>query len=164
MSTEVGHISGMLQGQTAEETPLTKQLNKLTNQILIIAGVSLAISIGLGLWRDQPFDTLFLTAVAFAVAAIPTGLPAVVTTILAGRDGDARQGGCHRQATAIGRDAGLDVRHQLRQDRHPDAQPDDRRPDGASSAIASPSAARATPPSARSPVLRVRARCPWRGS
>ncbi len=83
MSTEVGHISGMLQGQTAEETPLTKQLNKLTNQILIIAGVSLAVSIGLGLWRDQPFDTLFLTAVAFAVAAIPTGLPAVVTTILA---------------------------------------------------------------------------------
>src|SRR4029078_518668 len=42
MSTEVGHISDMLQGQTAEATPLTKQLNKLTNEILIIAGMSLA--------------------------------------------------------------------------------------------------------------------------
>ena len=73
----------MLQQQTAEETPLTKQLNKLTNQILIIAGVSLLISIGLGPVRDLPFDTLFLTAVAFSVSAIPTGLPAVVTTILA---------------------------------------------------------------------------------
>ena len=46
MSTEVGHISDMLQSQTAEATPLTKQLNKLTNQILVIAGVALAISIG----------------------------------------------------------------------------------------------------------------------
>jgi Ca2+-transporting ATPase len=82
MATEVGHISDMLQGESAEATPLTKQLNSLTNQILVIAGVSLVISIGLGLWREQPFDELFLTAVAFAVAAIPTGLPAVVTTIL----------------------------------------------------------------------------------
>ena len=73
----------MLQAQVAEETPLTKQLNSLTNQILVIAGVALAISIGLGLYRDQPFDIVFLTAVAFAVSAIPTGLPAVVTTVLA---------------------------------------------------------------------------------
>ena len=83
MSTEVGHISDMLQSQTAEATPLTKQLNKLTNQILVIAGVALAISIALGLARNQPFDILFLSAVAFSVSAIPTGLPAVVTTILA---------------------------------------------------------------------------------
>ncbi len=83
MSTEVGHISDMLGVASADVTPLTKQLNALTNQILIIAGVALLISIGLGLWRNQPFDELFLTAIAFAVAAIPTGLPAVVTTILA---------------------------------------------------------------------------------
>jgi Ca2+-transporting ATPase len=83
MSTEVGHISGLLASQTAEETPLTRQLNVLTRQILLIAGVSLAISMGLGFWRNEPFDALFLTAVAFAVSAIPTGLPAVVTTVLA---------------------------------------------------------------------------------
>ena len=83
MSTEVGHISHMLSGQVAEQTPLTKQLNSLTNQILLIAGVALAISVGLGLYRDLPFDAVFLTAVAFAVSAIPTGLPAVVTTVLA---------------------------------------------------------------------------------
>ena len=83
MGTEVGHISGMLQGTKADVTPLTKQLNGLTNQILVIAGVALAVSIGLGLARNQPFQVLFLTAVAFAVSAIPTGLPAVVTTILA---------------------------------------------------------------------------------
>jgi Ca2+-transporting ATPase len=83
MATEVGHISDMLSTQVAEETPLTKQLNSLTNQILVIAGVALAVSVGLGLYRDQPFDIVFLTAVAFAVSAIPTGLPAVVTTVLA---------------------------------------------------------------------------------
>ena len=83
MSTEVGHISDMLQSATADETPLTKQLNALTNQILVIAGVALLISMGLGLWRGLEFQVLFLTAVAFSVSAIPTGLPAVVTTILA---------------------------------------------------------------------------------
>jgi Ca2+-transporting ATPase len=82
METEVGHISGMLQASEDEVTPLTRQLNSLTNQILLIAGVALAISIGIGLWRDTPFDELFLTAVAFSVSAIPTGLPAVVTAIL----------------------------------------------------------------------------------
>ena len=65
-----------------EETPLTRQLNALTNQILVIAGVALLVSIGIGLWRNTPFDKLFLTAIAFAVSAIPTGLPAVVTAIL----------------------------------------------------------------------------------
>ncbi|HKF84924.1 MAG TPA: HAD-IC family P-type ATPase [Candidatus Limnocylindrales bacterium] len=83
MGTEVGHISDMLQETTADVTPLTKQLNTLTNQILVIAGIALLVSIGLGLYRDQPFQLLFLTAVAFSVSAIPTGLPAVVTTILA---------------------------------------------------------------------------------
>ena len=82
MTTEVGHISGMLQAATDEETPLTRQLNKLTNQILIIAGLALAASIGIGLWRNTPFDELFLTAIAFSVSAIPTGLPAVVTAVL----------------------------------------------------------------------------------
>jgi len=83
MGTEVGRISGMLQTEPAAATPLTSQLNRLTTQILVIAGVALVISIGLGLARGNKFSTLFLTAVAFAVAAIPTGLPAVVTTVLA---------------------------------------------------------------------------------
>ena len=46
MATEVGHISGMLQATAVEKTPLTKQLDALTNQILVIAGVALVISIG----------------------------------------------------------------------------------------------------------------------
>ncbi|HET9781790.1 MAG TPA: HAD-IC family P-type ATPase [Candidatus Dormibacteraeota bacterium] len=83
MGTEVGRISGMLQTEQVMATPLTKQLDRLTRQILVIAAAALIVSIGLGLIRGNEFSTLFLTAVAFAVSAIPTGLPAVVTAILA---------------------------------------------------------------------------------
>jgi Ca2+-transporting ATPase len=82
MSTEVGHISHLLQSEGETETPLTKQLTKLTSQILVISGLSVLISIILNLSRGQSFNTVFTAAIAFAIAAIPTGLPAVVTTIL----------------------------------------------------------------------------------
>ncbi len=83
MATEVGHISDMLQVDKGQETPLTRQINALTNQLLIIAGLALLASISIGYFlRDESFDTLFVTAIAFAVSAIPTGLPAVITTIL----------------------------------------------------------------------------------
>jgi P-type Ca2+ transporter type 2C len=82
MQTEVGHISHMLQAEGDAETPLTKQLAVLTNQILVIAGLALVVSIVLNLSRGQTFHTVFTAAIAFAIAAIPTGLPAVVTTIL----------------------------------------------------------------------------------
>ncbi len=82
MSTQVGHISGLLEAATDEKTPLTVQLEKLTRQLLIIAGLALVASIVIGLARDVAFETLFLTAVAFSVSAIPSELPAVVTAIL----------------------------------------------------------------------------------
>ncbi|HYJ75600.1 MAG TPA: HAD-IC family P-type ATPase [Kineosporiaceae bacterium] len=82
MSTEVGHVSDMLQAQDDSETPLTRQLATLTNQILVIAGVALLVSVVINLARGNPFDVVFTAAIAFAISAIPTGLPAVVTTIL----------------------------------------------------------------------------------
>ena len=42
MDTEVGHISGMLQVDKGQETPLTRQINALTQQLLVIAGLALA--------------------------------------------------------------------------------------------------------------------------
>src|SRR5262245_50973858 len=59
MATEVGHISHMLQSSEDADTPLTIQLKKLTNQILFIAGASVAVSVGLNLSRDESFDTVF---------------------------------------------------------------------------------------------------------
>jgi P-type Ca2+ transporter type 2C len=82
MATEVGHISGMLQAQDESKSPLTVQLEKLTKQLVIIAALALVVSIVLNMARGQSFKEVFTVAVAFAIAAIPTGLPAVVTTIL----------------------------------------------------------------------------------
>ena len=82
MDTQVGHISGMLQATAAEETPLTKQINGLTRQILVLAAFALTASLVLGIARGVPLQELFLTAVAFMIAAIPTALPAIDTAIL----------------------------------------------------------------------------------
>src|SRR5499427_1132934 len=83
MVTEVGNISGMLQEEQAATTPLTRQLDRLSKQILVVAGIALVTSMALNLARGETFIAVFNAAVAFAIAAIPVGLPTVVTTILA---------------------------------------------------------------------------------
>ncbi len=82
METEVGRISGMLQAVPQEKTPLTKQLDQLTMVVATLAGVSLALVIVLGLVHGKDLDQLFLIGISVAVAAIPTELPAVVTSML----------------------------------------------------------------------------------
>ncbi len=83
MATEVGHISGLLAEEQPVKTPLTRQMDRLTGQILVIAGIALVTSMALNLARGETFIAVFNAAVAFAIAAIPVGLPTVVTTILA---------------------------------------------------------------------------------
>ena len=58
-------------------------MDRLTGQILVIAGIALVASMALNLARGETFIAVFNAAVAFAIAAIPVGLPTVVTTILA---------------------------------------------------------------------------------
>ena len=82
MDTEIGHIADMLANTETSKTPLQKQLDSLSKIIASIAAVALVIVVLLGLARGESFDTLFITGVALAVAAIPTGLPAVVTALL----------------------------------------------------------------------------------
>ncbi|HTW14026.1 MAG TPA: HAD-IC family P-type ATPase [Nocardioides sp.] len=82
MGTEIGHIAEMLASTETSKTPLQKQLDSLSKVIASIAAVALVVVVLLGLARGESFDTLFITGVALAVAAIPTGLPAVVTALL----------------------------------------------------------------------------------
>jgi Ca2+-transporting ATPase len=82
MSTEVGQISGMLAQVEQEKTPLTRQLDQLTVLITIMAAAALGLVVLIGLLRGDDFDELFLIGISLAIAAIPTGLPAVVTTML----------------------------------------------------------------------------------
>jgi P-type Ca2+ transporter type 2C len=82
MQTEIGHIADLLANTEAEKTPLQKQLDGLSKIIATIAGIALVLVVAIGLIRGDSFDDLFITGVALAVAAIPTGLPAVVTALL----------------------------------------------------------------------------------
>ncbi len=81
MGTEMGQIADLLNKTEADKTPLQKQLDRLTVVIAALAGVAFLLMVAIGLFRGQPFEELFIVGIALAVAAIPTGLPAVVTTL-----------------------------------------------------------------------------------
>lgn len=83
MSTQIGHIAGMMSAVKQDKTPLQKQLDKLTIIMASLAGVAFLVMTAINLLRGVSFDLLLVTGVSMAVAAIPTGLPAVVTTVLA---------------------------------------------------------------------------------
>ena len=80
--TEVGKIAHMLTATAKEETPLTKQMNTLTLWIIGAAGLTMVIMFALGASRGVARDTLFVSAVALAISAIPEALPTVVQVVL----------------------------------------------------------------------------------
>ncbi len=82
MNTEMGHIADLLNKTEADKTPLQKQLDRLTLVIAGAAGVAFLLMLILGITKnDQSFSQVFLAGVALAISAIPTGLPAVITTL-----------------------------------------------------------------------------------
>jgi len=83
MDTELGRVSGMLQEAEVGQTPLQRQLHGLGQRLGLVALVAVVVYTGLSLLRGTPLADTLLEAVALAVAAIPEGLPAVVTVTLA---------------------------------------------------------------------------------
>ena len=83
MGTEVGHIAGMLQQEGEERTPLQVTLDKLGKMLGAICIALCVIVFIAGLLRGEEPLVMFMTAVSLAVAAIPEGLPAIVTIVLA---------------------------------------------------------------------------------
>ena len=82
--TELGHIGRLLNSVEPLDTPLTAQLDRLGHQLTIwIVLLALATFLFGWLYRDYGLDELFMAAVGLAVAAIPEGLPAVITITLA---------------------------------------------------------------------------------
>ena len=80
--TELGKISGMLTATAKEQSPLTKELNRLTLWIAAAAGLTMIVMFALGRYRGRAWDALFVSAVSLAIAAIPEALPTVTQMIL----------------------------------------------------------------------------------
>ncbi|HET9222115.1 MAG TPA: cation-translocating P-type ATPase, partial [Roseiflexaceae bacterium] len=83
MRTELGAIAALLQTMQQELTPLQRRLDQLGRTLAIAALAIVGVIFALGLLRGEELQLMFLTAVSMAVAAVPEGLPAVVTIALA---------------------------------------------------------------------------------
>ena len=83
MNTEIGRIAGMIRSVEQERTPLQKTLARLGRQLAFLAIFLCALVFLLGILRDNPVIEMFFVAVSLAVAAIPEGMPAIVTIVLA---------------------------------------------------------------------------------
>lgn len=83
MQTQLGKIADMIQEVGAEKTPLQRRLEQLGRGLAIAALALVAVVFTLGILRGEDFQIMFQTAISMAVAAVPEGLPAVVTIALA---------------------------------------------------------------------------------
>lgn len=83
MATEMGKIAGLIQQTEEMDTPLQHRLEQL-GKLLIVLAVALTVMVVVaGILHGQPAYNMFLAGVSLAVAAIPEGLPAIVTIALA---------------------------------------------------------------------------------
>ena len=86
LRTELGRIAAMIQAAAEAErteTPLQRRLEQFGYTLLWLALAVVAVVFALGYLRGEPLVTMFMTSVSLAVAAVPEGLPAVVTITLA---------------------------------------------------------------------------------
>ncbi len=102
MSTEIGQIAQLVQSASGQETPLEVRLESLGKVVLAGSLAICAAIAAMGVMRGLPARDMFLTGVSLAVAAVPEGLPAVVTLCLAmGVQRMAKHGAVIRKLDAI---------------------------------------------------------------
>ncbi len=83
MNSEMGRIANLLQSTDEVTTPLQRKMVEISKVLSLICLFVCALTFGLGLLRGKELLDMFMTAVSLAVAAIPEGLPAIVTIVLA---------------------------------------------------------------------------------
>ncbi len=83
MSTEMGRIAALIQEVEAHSTPLQKRLAKLGKYLVASCLILCLCVVLLGLWRGEELYRMLMSGISLAVAAIPEGLPAIVTVSLA---------------------------------------------------------------------------------
>jgi Ca2+-transporting ATPase len=83
MATEMGTIAHLIRDAMEDQTPLQRRLEHLGKVLVMLSVAIVAVVVLTGLARGEPLYEMFLTGVSLAVAAIPEGLPAIVTVALA---------------------------------------------------------------------------------
>ncbi|MFP4343577.1 MAG: cation-translocating P-type ATPase [Anaerolineales bacterium] len=83
METQLGNIADLLQQVSEEQTPLQRKMAELGKWLAVGAFILVIIVFAIGVWRGEPLEEMFITAISLAVAAVPEGLPTVVTIALA---------------------------------------------------------------------------------
>ncbi|MEM5781290.1 MAG: HAD-IC family P-type ATPase, partial [Lawsonibacter sp.] len=83
METQMGHIAGLLLEGRDADTPLQRKMAEISKSLSFLCLSVCAVMFGVGLIQGKNMLDMFLTAVSLAVAAIPEGLPAIVTIVLA---------------------------------------------------------------------------------
>ena len=83
MDSEVGRVANLLLDQEDRETPLQHKMGEISKTLSFICLCVCAVMFGVGLLEGRDLLSMFMTAVSLAVAAIPEGLPAIVTIVLA---------------------------------------------------------------------------------
>ncbi|MCI8505668.1 MAG: cation-translocating P-type ATPase [Lachnospiraceae bacterium] len=83
METEIGKIAGMLQNTKTEKTPLQKRLADLGKVLSILSIILCVLLFLIAVWQRRDIPEMLITAISLAVAAVPEGLPAIVTMVLA---------------------------------------------------------------------------------
>ncbi|WP_017727249.1 calcium-translocating P-type ATPase, SERCA-type [Halalkalibacterium ligniniphilum] len=83
MNTEMGKIAHLLQSTEILATPLQRRLEQLGKMLIVVALFLTALVVLIGVLQGHNVYTMFLAGVSLAVAAIPEGLPAIVTVALA---------------------------------------------------------------------------------
>ncbi len=133
MDTEMGAIAELLEATDAEPSPLQRELAQVGRYlglaVVVIAVVVIAVTLALSEIRSlHDLVTVLLLGVSLAVAAVPEGLPAIVSVVLA--IGVQRMAARNAIVTkpAVGGDPRLCHRDRLRQDRHADPERDDHHP------------------------------------
>lgn len=81
--SEIGRLATMLSTSKTQPTPLQREIAHLGRQLTLVAGAAVALVVSLNAIRGVVVEDIVLNAVALAVAAIPEGLPAVLTVTLA---------------------------------------------------------------------------------
>ncbi len=82
MNTRVGKIAGMIIEDESPDTPIQKKLNEVGKMLAIACIVICVLIFVIGIFKKIPIVEMFMTSVGLAVAAIPEGLPAIVTIML----------------------------------------------------------------------------------